>query len=50
MEKKQKKTVSEEIMVKLGVWMKAYSMPNVAKPINDVKPEKQLIDFSVWKH
>jgi len=50
LEKKQKKTVSEEIMVKLGMWMKAYSMPNVAKPINNVKPEKQLLDFPMWKH
>ena len=45
LEKKQKKTVSEEIMVKLGMWMKAYSMPNVAKPINNVKPEKTINGF-----
>lgn len=46
----KKKTVSEELMVKLGMWMRRCSMPNVAKPINNVKPGKQLMDFPMWKH
>lgn len=37
---KQKKIVSEETMGKLGMWMREYPVPNMAKPINNIKLEK----------